>query len=255
MPDHLDSVWMDPALHELIERHSADQEVEVIARLVPGRSPPPELRMVARFGEIATGRVPSSRIAELHAHPDVLSLKAPRLVSSEVMLAERFDKATDLRPEDERRPADLVETGRGAVVAVLDWGCDFAHDDFRHEDGRTRLLAIWDQRGGAHEKSAQPYGYGRVHTAAEIDAALRVDSPYEFLGYHPGDGDALGTGTHGTHVMSIAAGSGVAGPAGMAPDADLLFVHLTNRDTEGLANLGDSVTILEAFGLRQCAGG
>lgn len=43
------------------------------------------------------------------------------------------------------------------------------------------------------------------------------------------------------------AGNGLAGgPVGVAPDADLVFVHLADRRTGGLANLGDSVGILEA---------
>ena len=36
------------------------------------------------------------------------------------------------------------------------------------------------------------------------------------------------------------------GPAGIAPDADLIFVHLADRNTGGLANFGDSVRLLEA---------
>ena len=52
---------------------------------------------------------------------------------------------------------------------------------------------------------------------------------------------------HGTHVMDIAAGNGRAGgPAGVAPEADLVFVHLADSGTGGLANLGDSVRLLEA---------
>ena len=47
--------------------------------------------------------------------------------------------------------------------------------------------------------------------------------------------------------MDIAAGNGEAdGPAGIAPDADLIFVHLADRNTGGLANFGDSVRLLEA---------
>jgi hypothetical protein len=47
--------------------------------------------------------------------------------------------------------------------------------------------------------------------------------------------------------MDIAAGNGQAGgPAGVAPDADLIFVHLADRNTGGLANFGDSVRLLEA---------
>src|SRR4029079_5917200 len=52
---------------------------------------------------------------------------------------------------------------------------------------------------------------------------------------------------HGSAFMTSAAGTGRAGgPIGIAPEADLVFVHVADRGTGGLANLGDSVRILEA---------
>ena len=61
----------------------------------------------------------------------------------------------------------------------------------------------------------------------------------------------MGDGTHGTAVIDIAAGNGLAGisPVGIAPEADLIFVHLDEgKGTSGLlANLGDSVRLLEAL--------
>ena len=40
---------------------------------------------------------------------------------------------------------------------------------------------------------------------------------------------------HGTHVLDIAADNGqAASPAGIAPEADLIFVHLADRTTGGL---------------------
>jgi subtilisin family serine protease len=75
-----------------------------------------------------------------------------------------------------------------------------------------------------------------------------MSDPYAALGYHPADADAGGSGTHGTHVMDIAAGNGRGGgPEGVAPEADLIFVHLATGATAGLANLGDSSRILEAI--------
>jgi hypothetical protein len=143
------------------------------------------------------------------------------------------------------------------VVAAVDWGVDIDSAAFRWpgdraEDGRrtagaTRLLALWDQRDRAIGPRPDPYGYGSVHDKAEIDRALRDPRPYERLGYHPAIADPLGRGSHGTRTMDIAAGNGEAnGPAGIAPDADLIFVHLADRNTGGLANFGDSVRLLEA---------
>ena len=163
-----------------------------------------------------------------------------------------------MRPTDVRRGPELGLTGAGVVVATIDWGVDVDSAAFRwpadpgvtSEDNRagaTRFLALWDQRDQATGPRPDPYGYGSVHGRAEIDRALRDPRPYERLGYHPAIADPSGRGAHGTRTMDIAAGNGEAnGPAGIAPDADLISVHLADRNTGGLANFGDSVRLLEA---------
>ena len=114
--------------------------------------------------------------------------------------------------------------------------------------GGTRFFSFWDQRDQAIGPRPDPYGYGTVHDRDGIDRALQGPRPYERLGYHPAIADPGGLGTHGTHVLDIADGNGRAdGPAGIAPDADLIFVHLADRNTGGLANFGDSVRLLEAI--------
>jgi hypothetical protein len=60
----------------------------------------------------------------------------------------------------------------------------------------------------------------------------------------PARSDPEGIGTHGTHICDIAAGSGEI--PGVAPGADIIFVHLTSNDTSPLDTLGDSARVLEA---------
>ena len=48
-------------------------------------------------------------------------------------------------------PLQTEETalfGEGILVAVIDSGVDYFHPDFRHEDGSTRIAALWDQTAG-----------------------------------------------------------------------------------------------------------
>lgn len=233
---------MDPALHELIAQGAPDDEVAVVVRLHEKAPPPPELRIVARFGTVVTARAPRGSLARLHGDPGIASLKAPRAYTKEFedgdeALGVPIEADPDPLPSDERRPAGLAETGRGTVLCVLDWSCDVAHPDFRREDGGTRLLALWDQRRGP-PGAAPVYGYGTIHGRAAIDRALATDDPLGALDYPISDA------AHGSHVLGIAAGNGRAGgPAGVAPEADLLFVHLGS----GGEDLGSSIELLEGI--------
>jgi subtilisin family serine protease len=112
---------------------------------------------------------------------------------------------------------DPPPTGSGVIVGIVDIGCDFVHPNFRDQNDDTRLLFLWDQRGGAVGTNGVPYG--REFDSKKINQALATSTPYDFLGYEPEDG------AHGTHVMDIAAGNSTRYP-GVAPGADLIFVHL-----------------------------
>ena len=240
---------MDPALWELLKSSADrdDQEVEAIIRLDDPQVDVAGVRIVSRFGRIATCRLLRDSVLGIRRDDDVLSLKAPRALGPEEQPNSTQELPLALLDRDIRRPPHLALTGARVCVGIVDWGCDFDHPNFKRSDGSTRLFALWDQRGPAASGSTHPYGYGTVYSSAEIDDALRTADPYDALGYHPADADRDDSGAHGTFVMDIAAGNGLAGgPPGIAPDADLFFVHLADRGTGGLANLGDSVRVLEA---------
>ncbi len=234
---------MDPALRELLADGDPDEVIEAILRLTPGTNDLPEgVREISRFAEIATIRIRRGDIERVWAHPATQSLKAPRTLQFDApeMTPESLSKLFDdgVRP---RMP--LGNRGKGVVVGVIDWGFDFGHPAFRDRAGRTRIKALWNQSA----KGPSPrFGYGTVYTRADINAALRAPRPYTALGYHPGTSDR-GAGAHGTHVADIAAGTTRPGGGGVAPEADLVFVHLASGPLSGLANLGDSVRLLEAI--------
>jgi len=246
---------MDPLLEELIEGGARNDEVELILKLRADAVAPPHVRVITRFGDIATCRVRRRRIAPTWEHPTVVSAKAPRLVAAEH--GESAGPVTGAADDDasaspfalRERPRASGATGRGVVVGLVDWGLDVAHPNFRRADGSTRLLALWDQGARGGRGAPRPYGYGRVFQRAAIDRALAGTDPYAALAYHPASSDPLGDGAHGTHVCDIAAGNGRAagGVPGMAPGADLVFVHLAATGTGGTATLGDTCRILEAL--------
>ena len=246
---------MDPALWELLraEAGAGDREIEAIIRFVRPDVEIPDVRIVSRFGIVATCRIRARDIIPVRARPEVASLKAARGLSPGC--DPDAGVPGDARPADIRRSPELTLTGKGVVVASVDWGVDVDSAAFRwpadaagdRMAGGTRFLSFWDQRDQALGPRPEPYGYGAIHGRSEIDCALEDPRPYERLGYHPAIADRAGRGAHGTHVLDIAAGNGEAGgPVGIAPEADLIFVHLADRHTGGLANFGDSVRLLEA---------
>src|SRR3954447_21440396 len=73
---------MDPALRELLRRSGAapDEVLEAIVRLRRPGLRVPGVRIVSRFGTVATCRLPMGAVWAVHDHPHVASLKAARPV-------------------------------------------------------------------------------------------------------------------------------------------------------------------------------
>lgn len=236
----------DPAVEVALEG-GADDEVAFIARMSSAGPLPEGVRVVTRFGDVATLRLARARTAELVASDAVAAVEAPRnLRRVDDAWGDDDERAWAGASTYTRRPEGLTATGRGVVIGVLDWGCDFAHPAFRREDGTTRLLALWDQRAAGDRRERNRWGYGRIFRSDQIDAALAQSDPYAALGYEPSGGQR--DGAHGTHVTDIAAGSGVGAMTGVAPDAAIVFVHLSRTaDVLGSDDLGDSATVLEAL--------
>jgi subtilisin family serine protease len=104
--------------------------------------------------------------------------------------------------------------GAGAIVGIIDMGVDYTHLDFRHADGSSRILYLWDQNAPEPAYGGVPYGH--AYTKAELDVALSSS-----ILLHSD------TEAHGTHVCGIAAGNGNASLGwytGIAPDADIIVV-------------------------------
>jgi subtilisin family serine protease len=262
------SIDFDPALAELYESGSPEDEVSVIVRLAPGVEPPPTVRVVSRFEQVLTARIRREDIITARRSPGVVSLKASGPVQMPKPLeGAEFDdalrEAIDEEADGESMPTGAhlyrgPEDGRGVVVGICDWGFDFTHANFRNPDGTTRLLCLWDQRGTGDPLAPAPYNYGRLLSQSAINAALSDLDPCASLGYYPSSGDPTNTGAHGTHVADILAGNRrePGSEVGLASGADIVFVHLAAPHLQEADNLGDSVGLLEGLDfIRQQAAG
>ncbi|MET0754155.1 MAG: S8 family serine peptidase [Pyrinomonadaceae bacterium] len=116
-------------------------------------------------------------------------------------------------------------SGQNVIVAILDRGIDWKNNDFRNDDGTTRIKYIFDltDNTGANAPG-NIYGAGTIYTEAQINAALNG-------GTQLATRDAVG---HGTTTSGIAVGNGRNSVnrkyRGVAPNASIIMVKFT---TEG----------------------
>ena len=175
------------------------------------------IRVTELLNEYAVLIVPESGIGRLAEVPEIEYIEKPKRL---FFAAEQGRTASCVTGVQNAR-YDLY--GDGVLVAVLDSGVDYAHPDFRNEDGTTRILALWDQT----IPGRPPAGYriGTEYTKEQIDEALAQSDPVRRRELVPST-DASG---HGTRVLGIAAGNGRAGGIryrGVAPRSSILVVKL-----------------------------
>src|SRR5262249_30218436 len=151
---------LDPRLQRIVARHrqgiaraatssTGTNEVAVVARVTDAAQWEnlSEVRLgavVSKTGndasDIVTGLIPVSRIESVRTCAVVQRLKAPQ----------RLRPVLDATvPDIGAAPSSttIANGAKGVIVGVVDFGCDFAHKNFRNKDGSSRLLAIWDQSG------------------------------------------------------------------------------------------------------------
>ena len=238
---------VDPMLRE--ELRDGPIVIDVVAKLADPNIPVAGLNVVQKIGPIVTGSMTVDQIEKVRLDPNVKSLKAatrlrsmlsnsvPEIRASRQQILAKFSSFFD--------PGTFTDVdGSGVIVGIVDLGCDIGHPHFLRSKDKTRILFLWDQRGGQTGNSPSGYGYGREFSAEDINKALAKNpsAPHDELHYE------VRRGAHGTRVMDIAAGGGSGeNPPGVAPKADIIFVDVSlGYEFESEDSFGNSRHLLEA---------
>ena len=175
------------------------------------------------IGDIATANVPVSSLGYLADDPMIDYLEAPKKMNLHTDIAIPEIGALSVYQ-------NYGVSGEGVIIGIIDTGIDWRHDDFRNDDGTTRIKYLLDfsfpgdTNGDEILDGPDQFG-GTLYTEQEINNAL-------FGSGIVNSDDVVG---HGTHVAGVAAGNGRASGnglpsgqyVGVAPEADLIIVKAT----------------------------
>ncbi len=167
-----------------------------------------------------------SKIPDLTNEPSIIYISVPQSMEfTDINLTQVCAQETSLPS------GGYNVTGRQFLLAVIDSGINYMHNDFRNEDGTTRIKYLWDQS----IPGSPPPGFkeGTVYTKEQINAALKANTKEETLSLIPSV-DKLG---HGTAMAGVAGGNGRASVGrrnrGMATECEFIIVKVKRSD-EGL---------------------
>lgn len=161
------------------------------------------VQIVELYNEYAIITVPENLVEAVSDWPEVEYIEKPKRLYFQIAQGKRASciSLVQIPP--------LSLTGRGVLVAIIDSGIDYRHQEFLNPDGSSRILYLWDQM----VVGTPPFGYtmGREFTQEDLNQSLSKG----------GTAVTADTSGHGTAVAAIAAGN-----SGVAYESELLVVRL-----------------------------
>lgn len=161
------------------------------------------VQIVELYNEYAIITVPETMVMTVSEWPEVEYMEKPKRLYFQTAQGKRASCISLVQVP----PLEL--TGRGVLIAVIDSGIDYRHEEFLYPDGTSRILYVWDQTAGG----TPPEGYtiGREFTREDLNRSLAEG----------GEAITIDRSGHGTAVAAIAAGN-----SGVAYDSELIVVSL-----------------------------
>ncbi len=179
------------------------------------------IRNDSRAGNVWTFRVPVNRFEDFMMVEGIRYIEVGEPVSPSLVRAVPSARVDSVHAG--LGSLSRAYTGKGVVVAIIDWGFDYTHPMFYDTTiTQLRIARAWDQ----NKLSGPPpagYSFGTEYIGEQQLLAIQSDTHYVF-----------GYSSHGTHVGGIAGGAGAGTEhIGVAFESELLFVSL-RRDAPSL---------------------
>ncbi|MEM9679689.1 MAG: S8 family serine peptidase [Bacteroidota bacterium] len=198
----------------------------------------PDLQVLGRVGTIFSARGTYKSVMEL-AQDLSLSVEASLPTPSvDVHESVAFSKQEDdlltrKNTLGTKLIDDINEKGDSVIIGIIDNGIDITHKSFQDKKGKTRIIALWDQRGGSAsppantllgiDADATSSTVGSEYTEDDINGFLESGNIPSILRFQRFD--------HGTHVASIAAGSESEDFRGVAPKSKIIAVITDSQNS------------------------
>lgn len=170
-----------------------------------------DVKITTKADKLWTVKIPIEKVK------DVAKLEGLEFIQTDTKITKKLNSARSETNVDAVHSGSGLGSpylGDGVVVGVIDFGFDLTHPMFWTTDqSGGRISRVWNQTDNTGP-APSGFGYG-----TEIVGAGNC--------YNYGTTDQ--SGSHGTHVAGIAAGSGVGtngNYVGVAPNAELVFVQL-----------------------------
>lgn len=184
-------------------------------------------------GEIMTATVTPEMVQVIQSWSEVVYIEAARPIKKQNDKALiSTGVAAILAGPDVNHPLDPVSeltqpySGKGVIVGIIDSGIDLKHPSFLDENGKSRVLFVWDQNGSGTGPTELESTYGTECNTQMIQS---------------GTCDVKDVDGHGTHIAGIAAGRDEK-YGGVAPGASLIIVkYKSSEDGVGIGNFTSTV--------------
>src|SRR5207247_2598266 len=128
-------------------------------------------------------------------------------------------------------------TGSNVIVGTFDTGIDWSHPDFKHPDGTTRILYIWDlTTTGAPPGNVggQVFDHGNECSTALINVGACSEHDVAAP-----DEQAIGALVGPGPIVVIPAGNGGSNPSAVTGNSPISYLHATRTLITGdTAQLG-----------------